>query len=158
MAGWHGVLRVARSGRKSLFESRAYGDPLNLLHFFPKAFIRRTDKGVEAARPAGLPMRVNDPNLAGMTPDTVGGAGLERAQQTEAINRRTNGGAGGAAGSPDSVSLSGLSSQLRAMSADSPERVQRLDKLSEDVAANRYQVDAHKVSDRLIEDAVRPKI
>jgi anti-sigma28 factor (negative regulator of flagellin synthesis) len=102
-------------------------------------------------------MKVNDPNLAGMTPDSIGGAGLNRAQPTDMKNRQGGAGAGtGIGDSPDSVSLSGLGSQLRAMTVDSPERLQRLEKLSADVETNRYQVDAHKVGDRLIEDAIRP--
>lgn len=94
-----------------------------------------------------------------MTPDSVGGAGLNRSQQTDAIQRRTGAGAGTGIGeSPDSVSLSGLSSQLRAMNVESPERLERLEKLSADVETNKYQVNAHQVGDRLIEDAIRPKV
>ena len=126
---------------------------------FSKALSFPTDKQFERPGKAGLRMKVNDPNISALTSDTVGGAGLDRARQAEQIQRRSTGGAGPAAGeSPDSVSLSGLSSQIRALNIDSPERIQQLEKLSADVGTNKYQVDAHELSDRLVEDAIRPKV
>jgi hypothetical protein len=103
-------------------------------------------------------MKVNDPNLTAMTPDTVGGARPDRAQQADQLQRRSIGGAGSVAGqSPDSVSLSGLSSHIRALNVESPDRLQKLDRLSEDVSTNKYQVDAQELSNRLVEDAIRPR-
>ena len=103
-------------------------------------------------------MKVNDPNLTGITPDKAGGAELNPSRQTDAVGR------GGASernpalgNSPDSVSLSELGGRLRALNVDSPERVAHLEKLSSDVAAKRYQVDAGEVSHRLVEGALRPK-
>jgi anti-sigma28 factor (negative regulator of flagellin synthesis) len=103
-------------------------------------------------------MKVNDPNLTAMTPDTVGGAGLDRAQQAEQTQRRSTVRSGSAAGqTPDSVSLSSLGSQIRALNVESPERLQKLDRLSEDVATNKYQVDVQALSNHLVENAIRPK-
>jgi anti-sigma28 factor (negative regulator of flagellin synthesis) len=103
-------------------------------------------------------MKVNDPNLTGVTPGQIGGAGLDQAQRTEVVGRRRPGGPGAAAGdSPDTVSLSGLSSEVRALNVDSPERLARLEKLSAEVAAGRYQADAQGVSKRLVDEALKLK-
>ena len=40
---------------------------------------------------------------------------------------------------------------------ESPERLQKLDRLSEEVQTNKYQVDIEALSNRLVENAIRPK-
>jgi anti-sigma28 factor (negative regulator of flagellin synthesis) len=106
-------------------------------------------------------MKVNDPNLTCMKPENVG-AGLDRTQQTqhaEQIARQRVGGDGKPSGdSPDQVSLSALGSQLRALSVDSPERVAHIDKLTSDIQARNYFVDAYQLSYAMVEDALRPAV
>ena len=102
-------------------------------------------------------MKVNDPNSTAMNPDSIGGAGLDRAQQADAIGRRGGGGAGRVSGdATDTVSLSGLGNQLRRLSADSTERTGRMDKLSLSVESRSYIVDAMTLSHLLVEDALAP--
>lgn len=104
-------------------------------------------------------MKVNDPNLSGTQSNAIGNPGLEKSHQAEASRNPGRTGKGRVAGgSPDQVSLSHLSSQLQMLNVDSPERLQRLDKLSLDVAAKRYQVDAREVSHRLVEEALKPAL
>lgn len=98
-------------------------------------------------------MKVNDPNLPGMQSTGVG-----RAQQTEiAAGRGKNVSSGNAAGGDDEVQLSRLSSQLRALSSESPERAAYLERLAEDVASRRYRPDALEVSRSIINDALQDK-
>ena len=102
-------------------------------------------------------MRVNDPNLTTGNTDALGGAGLERTQQAESVSRRKSGARGAGGGdSSDTVSLSNLSSQIRMQSAESPERVARLEQLGADVALGRYHVEARQLSQRLVEGAITP--
>ena len=102
-------------------------------------------------------MKVNDLNLTGVSPDAIGGAGLDRARQTESIQRGRPNEANPYAGEfGDSVSLSKLSGEIRASGIESPERAARLEKLSSDVQSRRYQVDAGELSRRLIADAMKP--
>ncbi len=101
-------------------------------------------------------MKVNDPNLAGAAAGQVGGSGLEKTQQAE-VNRR--GGTGrdpSLSETPDKVSLSDLSARVKALGVDSPERVAKMEKLSSDVSAGRYEVNAQELSQRLVEDALKP--
>ncbi len=103
-------------------------------------------------------MKVNDPNLPGVGQGRVGNTGLERSAQIDAFHRVGGGRKGGLDGAPtDQVSLSELSSRLRELSAESPDRVARLAELSRDVQTGRYRVDAVEVSRRLIEAALRPR-
>ena len=103
-------------------------------------------------------MKVNDPNLTGIPPGTIGGPGLDKSQQTEQVRRDEMAGKGNAklGDSPDKVALSGLSSQLRDLNVDSPERTAMVQRLSADVGAGRYEADATQVSQRLIDDAMKP--
>ena len=101
-------------------------------------------------------MKVNDPNLTGASAGQVGGTGLEKTQQAD-VNRRGGIGRDPSLGdTPDKVSLSGMSAQVKALGVDSPERIAKLEKLSSDVATGRYQVDAQALSQRLVEDAMKP--
>lgn len=100
-------------------------------------------------------MKVNDPNVTGVTGGQVDGAGLDRARQIEADRRGPASQDPSLTDSPDRVALSGLGALLRAASSNSSERVGRLQKLSADVAAGRYHVDAQAISQRLIDDMFR---
>ena len=102
-------------------------------------------------------MKVHDPNWSGVSPESLGGAGLERPEQTQAADRRRVGaGEKGAGEAADRVSLSALSSRLRALNVDSPERASRLEKLSVEVREVRYRTDAMELSRRLIDEAMKP--
>jgi hypothetical protein len=103
-------------------------------------------------------MRVNDPNASGLPPGALTGTGLGKAQETGRTSRAGWGGRGEAAGeeSPDRVALSDLSGRVRELAADSPERVARLEKLSADVRAGRYEADPLELSRRLIEETLKP--
>ena len=100
-------------------------------------------------------MRVNDSSAANVAANQAGHAELERARQagtgTGGRSRESS-----AADSPDRVALSEMGSRLRELALDSPERVARLDKLSADVAAGRYQADAEAVSRSLLDEMLRP--
>jgi anti-sigma28 factor (negative regulator of flagellin synthesis) len=98
-------------------------------------------------------MKVNDPNLSGTPPTSLGGAGPDKTQETERLRRggRTNRGDPAVGDAPDRVSLSELGGQLRSLSVDSPERAARLEKLNADVRAGRYHADPLDVSRSLIE-------
>jgi anti-sigma28 factor (negative regulator of flagellin synthesis) len=103
-------------------------------------------------------MKVNDPSMSGASPGNVGKSGLEKAQQLDAVvrnryGRETDAGAGHEA---DQVELSELSAQLRAQSAESPERAAHLERLGAEVAGGRYRVDARELSRRLVEETLRP--
>jgi len=104
-------------------------------------------------------MRVNDPNLNGIQRNTAEGAALEKSRQTDGIRQGSRAGSGPEdSGSPDSVSLSMLSGHLRALHVDSSQRLQRINKLSAEVATRQYQVDAVELSRRLIDDAMKPTL
>ncbi|MCW5981273.1 MAG: flagellar biosynthesis anti-sigma factor FlgM [Bryobacteraceae bacterium] len=102
-------------------------------------------------------MKVNDPNLNPLAGGSVGSS--ERAGQAEHIRRGGPGGRydGSLDDSPDRVALSSLSAQVRALGADSSERISRLERLSADVRSGRYQVDAAAVSRSLVEQSLKPK-
>ncbi len=103
-------------------------------------------------------MKVNDPNLAGAGQSRVGGAGVERSSQLDAISRPDGRRRGGVSGVPtDRVSLSALSARLQELRAEPPGHAARLEKLGGEVAAGRYQVDAVELSRRLVEASLRPK-
>jgi len=103
-------------------------------------------------------MKVNDPNLAGAGQGRVGGAGVERSSQLDALTRAGALRRGETGGAPtDHVSLSALSAHLQELSAEPPGHGARLEKLSGEVAAGRYQVDAVELSRRLVEVSLRPK-
>lgn len=104
-------------------------------------------------------MRVDDPNTTRVAPEAAGGPGISRAQET---SRPVRAGAAGTARtvpgeSPDRVALSELGSRIRELAVDAPERAARLEKLSAEVGAGRYQVDALELSRRLIEQALVPR-
>ncbi len=103
-------------------------------------------------------MKVHDPNLTNVASENLRGTGVDRAQQAEQIARRGGKVAPGAGETPDSVAISGLSAGLRAVNVDSPQRVARIEKLGDDVAAGKYQVDAGAVSRSIIENALRPRV
>lgn len=68
----------------------------------------------------------------------------------------------GRAGSSDSaldrVSLSNLSRHIQAALEQSPERLERLERLALEFEAGRYQVDAGKVATRIVDDMLLPGI
>lgn len=103
-------------------------------------------------------MRVNDPNTSGVAPEALGGHGVGKAQEAA---RPARAGAAGRSGSaagetPDRVALSELSSKVRELAVDAPERAARLERLAVEVGAGRYQVDALELSRRLVEEALVP--
>ncbi len=103
-------------------------------------------------------MKVHDPNLAGSPVNSAGSTGPGKAQQSGRLAPGSRSVTDPlAADSPDQVSLSALSGRLRALSVDSPERLARLDRLAEKVRGGRYEVDAHEVSRRLVDDALKPR-
>lgn len=101
-------------------------------------------------------MKVNDPNITGSPPDQVGLGSVERTRETGGVGRRgrVNTDTGD---SPDSVALSDLGSRLRLLGTDAPERVVRLEKLAEAVESRRYSADAGAVSQKLVDEALKPK-
>lgn len=106
-------------------------------------------------------MKVNDPNLTNVASEALRGTGADRAQQsqqTQQIGRRGSESGAAAGVSPDTFALSGLSAELRVANQDSPERVARLEKLGDDVAAGKYQADPVAVSRSIIESALRPSV
>jgi anti-sigma28 factor (negative regulator of flagellin synthesis) len=85
-----------------------------------------------------------------------------RTPETEAVNRQ--GPAGASSGPPsgpagpageDQVHLSDLAGRLRSLSSDTPERAAYLEKLSGEVEAGRYTVDALALSRKIIDDALQ---
>lgn len=104
-------------------------------------------------------MRVEDPNTNRLTPEAAGGQGIGKAQEATRPVRAAVAGASRAAPgeSPDRVALSELGSRIRELAVDAPERAARLEKLSVEVSAGRYQVDALELSRRLIEEALVPR-
>jgi len=94
-------------------------------------------------------MKVNDPKLTNLLPSQIGGA-----QGADSVGEKQK--RGEASGSSlDQVTLSTLSSQVRALDTASPERAAYLEKLSADVEAGRYNVDPLEVSKKMVADAMR---
>jgi len=76
---------------------------------------------------------------------------IERTQETSPEQSRRQ----GAPGREDSVSLSGLASELaRAISEESPEEISRVDRAQQAVAANNFSVPAEETADRILDAAV----
>ena len=100
-------------------------------------------------------MKVNDPNLNGLTGGSIGST--ERAGQADGIRKGAGRYDAALDESPDRVALSQLSTAVRTLSMDSPEHLARLDRLSADVRSGRYQVDARAVSRSLVEQSLKPK-
>lgn len=96
-------------------------------------------------------MKVDDPNLAGMTSSKIGGT---QAPDSVSVRQKKNDSA--ASHSRDEVALSDLSAKIRELDSDSPERMARLEQLAAEVASGRYKVDSMEVSGRIIDDAQRP--
>jgi len=93
-------------------------------------------------------MRVDDRNLAGSQAAQSGQA--NQAQQVERSNE-SKPAEGRSAGSTDRVELSDLTGDLaRAMQAAGRERAGRMERLAQDYAAGRYQVDARAVSRAIV--------
>lgn len=100
-------------------------------------------------------MRVNDPNVGALGPDALAGTGAAKSAEAARSARGGRGAAGGEAA--DRVALSEWSGRVQELAAESPERTARLEKLSAEVRAGRYQVDPLLVSRQLIEEAIKPK-
>ena len=93
-------------------------------------------------------MRVDDRNLAGSQAAQSGQANqahsVERASESKAAEGRPAGGA-------DRVELSDLTGDLaRALQAAGRERAARVERVAEEYAAGRYQVDARAVSRAIV--------
>jgi flagellar biosynthesis anti-sigma factor FlgM len=97
-------------------------------------------------------MKVDDPNLSGMTPSQVG-----RTQPPDSLGVRQKKNDAAAGTSRDEVALSDLSARIRELDSDSPERMARLEQLAAEVESGRYRVDAGELSSRIIDDALRPE-
>ena len=97
-------------------------------------------------------MRTNDRNLTGISSSRLG-----RTPEPEAVNRQGPAGApSGPAGSAgeDQLHLSDLAGRLRSLGSDTPERAAYLERLSAEVEAGRYTVDAQVLSRKIIDDAL----
>ena len=98
-------------------------------------------------------MRTDNQNPTGISSLQPG-----RTPETEAVNRQGPAGApsgpAGAAGE-DQVHLSDLAGRLRSLSSDTPERAAYLEKLSGEVEAGRYTVDALALSRKILDDALQ---
>jgi flagellar biosynthesis anti-sigma factor FlgM len=93
-------------------------------------------------------MKVNDPNLPGLSSTQVGGTPAIESigERQKKVDQTT--------ATPDQVSLSSLSAKIRELDADSPERAARLERLSDEIQAGRYNVDAREVSKKIVNDAL----
>ncbi len=96
-------------------------------------------------------MKVNDSNAAQTAGLTSSGVG--KAAETESGGRTRGKGSQTGGASTDAISLSSLGGQVRAASADSPERAAHLDKLSAAFDSGNYKPDLQKVSKAIINDA-----
>ena len=94
-------------------------------------------------------MRINDQNSSGISSSQLG-----RTQETESGGRQGRPGQAGSAGG-DHVRLSNLADSLRSLSSDAPERAAHLEKLSAEVKAGRYSVDATALSNKIVSDALQ---
>ncbi|HYZ87292.1 MAG TPA: flagellar biosynthesis anti-sigma factor FlgM [Bryobacteraceae bacterium] len=94
-------------------------------------------------------MKIQDSNVSNLTSTGVG-----KSAEVEGGARGNRAGAAGAATS-DQVSLSDLSSAIRAAQSDSPERTAHLEKLSADFQTGRYKVDAQALSKAIVNDAIK---
>ena len=94
-------------------------------------------------------MRINDQNLTGISSSQLG-----RTQETESGNRHGRGAGPGAAGN-DQVQLSSLAGSLQALTGETPERAAHLERLSAEVAAGRYTVDAQALSQKIVDEAIQ---
>jgi len=94
-------------------------------------------------------MRTNDPNLTGISSLPPG-----RTPAAEAVSRQGPAGAPSGPAGEDQVHLSDLAGCLRSLSADTPERVARLERLSAEVEAGRYTVGAQALSRKIVDDAL----
>ena len=105
-------------------------------------------------------MKVNDPNMNSIPPDTIGRSELDKAQQTEQLRKNGTSDKTDTSfqESPDSVTLSDLSGRLRELNIDGAERTERINKLGEDVDAGRYEVNSLELSRRLIDYAMRSEL
>ena len=93
-------------------------------------------------------MRINDPNTPGLSPSQIGGtnAAEPAGQKQKKVDQST--------GLRDEVSLSSLSARIRELDTESPERAAYLERLSADVQAGRYKVDALEISKKIVNDAL----
>ena len=96
-------------------------------------------------------MKVNNPNLSSLT-----SAETSRAQEAARTDPRgrPNGASPSASASGDDVHLSELVRTLRSLAADSPERQASIEQLARAYASGTYQVDAHSVAGKVIDDAI----
>ena len=98
-------------------------------------------------------MRTDNQNPTGISSLPLG-----RTPETEAVNRpgpaRAPSEPAGPAGE-DQVHLSDLAGCLRSLGSDAPERAAYLEKLSGEVEAGRYTVDALALSRKIIDDALQ---
>ena len=95
-------------------------------------------------------MKVNDSNSANLS--NLGTTGVNKAAEAEAASKAKGKQTSGPT-EPDRVSLSNLGGTLRAALNDSPEHQAKLEKLSADVSAGRYNVDSATISKDIVKDA-----
>ena len=88
---------------------------------------------------------------------SVQSAEVERADASYARSSQLGRAVGGDA-ALDRVSLSNLSRQIQLALEQSPERLERLERLALELEAGRYQVDAGKVASRIVDDMLLPGI
>ncbi len=102
-------------------------------------------------------MKINDPSMSGVQPGGANRPGLDKTHSGQGVTRGTGTGerAAGKGDGGDKIHLSDLGAQLRVLGAESPDRAARLEKLSADVQTGRYQVDALRISQRLIDDHLK---
>jgi len=98
-------------------------------------------------------MRTDNKNLTGISASQLG-----RTPETEAVHRQGPAGAPSGPAGPareDQIHLFDLAGCLRSLSSDTPERAANLEKLSAEVEAGRYTVDAQALSRKIIDDALQ---
>jgi anti-sigma28 factor (negative regulator of flagellin synthesis) len=88
-------------------------------------------------------MKIDDRNLNGISASPLGRTPAAGAPAEPAGPARE-----------DQVHLSDLAGRLRSLSSDTPERAAYLEKLSAEVEAGRYTVDAQALSRKIIADAL----
>ncbi len=95
-------------------------------------------------------MKIHDPNGYGTGIHGPGGP-----SGADAVGRGTSARGSRQTGlRNDQVEISNLAGHLSALTSDSPERLSRIEKLSADFQARRYQVDAAVISCAMVEDGL----
>jgi len=99
-------------------------------------------------------VKIDGPAIHSTSSGALRGAEVDSSRQVERVGIAPAGAAAGQ-GQADSVSLSELSARLRELNLQEVDWVRRLEQLSADIEAGRYQVDVEAVSERLIGEALQ---